>query len=391
MVGNKKRIAGGAALLMAVILTFGGCAAAPGNTQTTAPAQTTAPTQTTVPATTQPVDLPDKYDLEKDVLYFGRTYMKSRIQWFNWSGSGFSVRFKGSGVAAEIYSNAPGTKDLAYLKVYVDGVEQKDILLKEECQIIMLAEGLDPDQEHTVEVRKRTNIRSSTAGVGRILVMDGHILEPEKPKERRIEFLGDSLTVGYVASKEGKTASAWSTTTEDVTKTYCTQIADAFDAEYQVVAMSGRGVVRNNGGDAEGVFPDIYREMDYYHNPGVAYDFAVQPDVIVINLGSNDESAANATLSPDVFRQGLYDFLKEVRQYNPDAQIIYAYGLVRKGLSETISSVVTQLSNEGDEKIHYLQLEQCQSWELNLNHTVASAYASRGEALIEKVKEITGW
>lgn len=367
-------------LLMAtVVLCFAGCGGEPQTAQTTSePPQTQAP---------EPV----YYDLEKDVLFFGRTYKKSNIQWFNWSGSGFSIRFKGSAVAAEFYSDAPDVKNMAYLKIYVDGQEQKDILLKEDTQIVMLAEGLDADQEHTIEVRKRTNVRSSSAGVGRIVLMDGTILEPEKPKDRLIEFLGDSLTVGYVASKDGKAAKAWSTTTEDVTATYCPQIAQAFDAQYQVVAVSGRGIVRNNGGDQDVLFPEIYRELDPYHNPTVEYDFARQPDVIVINLGTNDESEANAQLPEEEFRRGLYDFLKEVRQYHPDAQILYTYGLVRVKLSKAIEEVVQQLQKEGDEKIHYLQLEQCQKWELNLNHTVATAYPSRGEAIIDKIRSITGW
>ena len=366
-------------MLMAM-LSFSGCGK---EAQPTEPA--TEPVQETQKA------VPVNFNLEKDVLYFGRTYKKSNIRWMNWSGSGFSIRFQGSSVAAEFYSNAPDLKNYAYLKVYVDGVEQKDILLKEENQIVMLAEGLDAAQEHTVEVRKRTNARSSTAGIGRLVLMDGTILEPEKPKERLIEFIGDSLTVGYMASKDGKSATAWSTTTEDVTKTYCPQIAQAFDAEYQVVAISGRGVVRNNGGDANVLFPDIYRELDTYNNPGVAYDFAQQPDVIVINLGTNDESDANKDLPAEEFRQGLYNFLKEVRQYNPEAQILYTYGLVRIGLSEDISEVVEQLRSEGDNKIHYLQLAQCEKWELNLNHTVSSAYGSRGDAIVEKIREITGW
>jgi hypothetical protein len=37
------------------------------------------------------------YDLEEDVLYLGRTYEMDGAQWFNWSASGFSVRFQGSG------------------------------------------------------------------------------------------------------------------------------------------------------------------------------------------------------------------------------------------------------------------------------------------------------
>lgn len=369
----------GAVLTLAALLCFAGCA---GGSQT--PETTTQPPQTEA---AEPVN----FDLEQDVLYFGRTYKKGNIQWFNWSGSGFSIRFQGTAVAAELYSNAPDTRNLAYVKVYVDGVEQKDILLKEETQIVMLAEGLDPAVAHTVQVYKRTNVRSSTAGVGRLVLMDGAILEPEQPKDRLIEFLGDSLTVGYMAAKDGKTARAWSTTTEDVTGTYCPQIAQALDAQYQVVAVSGRGIVRNNGGDQDVLFPDIYRELDAYNNPTVEYDFARQPDVIVINLGSNDESEANQDLPEETFRQGLYEFLKEVRQFNPDAQILYTYGLVRVKLSGAIEQVVQQLRDEGDEKIHYLQLAQCQAWELNLNHTVSTAYASRGEAIIEKIRSITGW
>ena len=220
---------GGAVLMMMAMLCFPGCAADP------IPETTSGSTAESVQKENKPVN----FDLEKDVLFFGRTYKKANIQWFNWSGSGFSVRFKGGSVAAEVYSNAPDVRELAYLKVYVDGVEQKDILLKEDCQIVMLAEGLDPAQEHTVEVRKRTNARSSTAGIGRLVLMDGTILEPVAPKERLIEFIGDSLTVGYVAAKDGKTATAWSTTTEDVTKTYCPQIAQAFDAEYAAHGFGG--------------------------------------------------------------------------------------------------------------------------------------------------------
>ena len=368
-----KRI--GTAMLMVAALLLGGCST---------PNEEVTPTEE---RNMTPVDL----DLEKDVLFFGRTYDKAGIRWMNWSGSGFSVRFQGSGLAAEVYSNLPDSRDTAYLKVCIDGVEQEDVRLQKDIQMLMLAEGLDPDAEHTVEVRKRTNVKSSTAGISRLVLTDGKILEPEEPKERLIEFLGDSLTVGYMASKEGKTAGAWSTMTEDVTGTYIPQIAKAFDAEYQVVAVSGRGVVRNNGGDEDILFPDVYRKLDIYNYPDKDYDFAVQPDVIVINLGSNDESEANQNLSSKSFRKGLKAFLEEVRKNNPEAKILYTYGLVRIGLSEDIQTVVEQLQKEGDSNLYYLQLEQCESWELNLNHTVSSAYESRGEAIMAKIKEITGW
>lgn len=364
-----------AILLLAAFLLLGGCGA---------PKEEATPTEE---INMEPVDL----DVDTDALFFGRTYDKAGVRWMNWSGAGFSVRFQGSGLAAEFYSNVPDARNMAYLKIYIDGQEQEDVALKKDIQMVMLAEDLDPTVEHTVEVRKRTNARSSTAGVSRLVLLDGKVLEPEKPKERLIEFVGDSLTVGYMATKEGKTATAWSTLTEDVTGTYCPQVAKAFDAEYQVVAISGRGVVRNNGGDAKVVFPEIYKMLDIYNNPDKEYDFATQPDVIVINLGSNDESASNKDLSPKTFQKGMKAFLEQVRQSNPKAQILCVYGMVRDSLSENIENAVNDLRDAGDQNIHYLQLEKCQKWELNLNHTVEKAYESRGEAIIEKIKEITGW
>ena len=89
---NRTRIwtRGGAALIMLAMLCFPGCG---GKAQT----------PETTPDTTQKEisSAPVSFDLEKDVQFFGRTYEKSNIQWMNWSGSGFTIRFQGSAVAAE--------------------------------------------------------------------------------------------------------------------------------------------------------------------------------------------------------------------------------------------------------------------------------------------------
>lgn len=331
------------------------------------------------------------YDLEEDVRFLGRTYAAGDAQWFNWSAAGFSVRFRGSGLKAKIASNAPNATNYAYLKVYVDGVEQTDILLDKTMQTVVLAEGLDPEQSHTVEIRKRNSPRSSTAGVLSIELLDGNKLAPPEEKEKLIEFVGDSLTVGYSAADVNRTETAWSTATEDGTKTYSKQVADAFDAEYMVTAISGRGVVMNNSGGSGYLLPEVYPELDIYNMPGVAYDFVQQPDVIVINLGTND--ATNAGLNLDTFQTGVYDFVKTVRAKNPNAQIIWAYGLrsdkMTAEVDAAIQAAVAQLNADGDAKVHYLALPLAE--QMHLNHPTAAAYAPSGELLIEKIEEITGW
>lgn len=331
------------------------------------------------------------YDLQENVRYLGRTYESAGAQWFNWSASGFSVRFQGSGLQAKIASNAPNAKNYAYLKVYVDGVEQTDILLDKTVQTVTLAQGLDPEKTHIVEVRKRNSPNSSTAGLLSVELLDGTKLAPAEAKDKLIEFIGDSLTVGYSAADVNKTETAWSTATEDATKTYSKPVADAFDAEYMVTAISGRGVVMNNSGGSGYTLPDVYPELDIYNIPGVSYDFALQPDVIVINLGTND--ATNSGLDIAAFQAGAYGFIKTVRENNPQAQIIWAYGLRNDKktaeVAAAIQAAVAQLNTEGDSKVHYVSLPLAA--DMHLNHPTAAAYAPSAEVLTEKIAEITGW
>jgi len=334
---------------------------------------------------------PDKlaFDLGTDVRFFGRTYVEGSAHFFNWSSSGFTFSFKGSGAKATIVSNAPGGGNTAYIKVYIDGVEQPDIALTKASQEIVLASGLDASKEHTIKVVKRTNARSSSAGVTSLSLIDGEKLAPSKASDRLIEFIGDSITVGY-ATVAG-TSTTWSTATEDSTKTYSEQIANAFGADYMVTAISGRGVVRNTGGDTDKLLPAIYPYIDQYNLPGVEYDFKVQPDVIIINLGTNDASGNNPNLTSAEFKTGLKAFLKDVRKYNPNAEIIYAYGLMTTKFATDMATVVDELKAEGDAHISFLRLPTCQSNEKQIGHPTAKAYVSRGEMLITKIEQLTGW
>lgn len=342
------------------------------------------------------------YDLESDVLYMGRVYETNDTKWFNWSAAGFKVNFQGSGIKAQIASNAPNATNYAYLKVYVDGVEQEDVLVDEKLQTITLAEGLDPNETHTVEVRKRNSARSSTAGLVHLELTDGAKLARPADKERLIEFVGDSLTVGWSAAKGAENETAWSTKTEDGTRTYSKQVADAFNAEYMVTAISGRGVVMNNSGGGAPYFPDIYPKLDYYndsetnYDSKTNYDFALQPDVIVINLGSND--ATNSDLDLDVFKAGVISFIQMVREKNPNAKILWAYGMrdlrpstdpLHDEAGEIIEAAIAELN---DPNVYYMLLESVDpNTEIHLTHPIASSYVARGEAIIEKIEEITGW
>ena len=294
--------------------------------------------------------------------------------------------------AAAIASNAPGGGNNAYIKVFINGVEQPDIALTKANQTVTLAEGLDPNGTYTIRVVKRSNARSSTAALVSLKLNDGEKLAPPAQKSKLIEFVGDSITVGYSASNEASTSSAWSTATEDGTKTYSEYIANAFGADYHVIAVSGRGVVRNYGNTTERLIPLLYASLDDYNLEGVKHDFKRQADVIVINAGTNDASGTVTNLSKDEFMAGVKAFLLDVRAKNPNAEIIYAYGMMSSGWMAQIKSVVNELRAAGDTHITFLQLKACSGAEKGIaSHPTAESYISRGDAIIELITQLTGW
>lgn len=212
---------------------------------------------------------------------------------------------------------------------------------------------------------------------------------PPPPRKRLIEFVGDSLTVGYATIANG--APKWSTSTEDPTKTYAERIANTFDADYSIIAISGRGIARNASGDRDKLLPAIYTMLDLYNNPDVPYDFSVQPDLIIINIGTNDENSKNMDMTPADFAAEVEAFLKMIRSNNPNAYIIYGYGMLRNRFFDTIRDTIESLRAAGDEKIAFVAFERFQREDLIFGHPMAHAYVPLGERLIEGIKRLTNW
>ena len=113
---------------------------------------------------------------------------------------------------------------------------------------------VDAKEEHTTKVdddgsfHKYRFIKISESGVPEIkfygITLDGEFGDAPKPSSRRIEFIGDSFTVGYGC--EGSSAEdAPEFDKTNASKGFAYLLASGFNADYQVNAFSGRGLVRN--------------------------------------------------------------------------------------------------------------------------------------------------
>jgi lysophospholipase L1-like esterase len=173
--------------------------------------------------------------------------------------------------------------DTVYFTVYIDGERQAERLCAPVGEQTVTVASFAERGIHTVKIVKQSESNYNLC-ILRSLCFDGELLTPPPKKDRYIEFIGDSLSCGMgILGKKGvpnPQTSLW----EDVTLGYTYGTADALDADYSIISESGIGLA---GSWFDPLF-DFYSAWSYKRDKNVRYDFARVPDLIVINLGTND-------------------------------------------------------------------------------------------------------
>ncbi len=81
-----------------------------------------------------------------------------------------------------------------------------------------------------------------------------------------------------------------------------------------------------------------------------------EPDLVVINIGTNDSSyTRNQADRNEFFAQTYHGFLELVRKTHPDAEILCVIGIMDQCVHEVIEQVVQDIRSNGDEKVHFLK------------------------------------
>ena len=177
-------------------------------------------------------------------------------------------------------------------------------------------------------------LQDDQRGLLHSLRVDGELLEL-KPRDHRIEFIGDSLTSG-----EGALAAQdnmeWVTPWFTARGNYSWYACEMLNAERSVLSQSGWGVnwdyqhnEKNNMSDAyeyvAGVLRGPEAEARGCRKP---WDFSRwQPDIVCIRLMTNDNNGINERNSLEQDRetavQGAVDLIRKVRKHNPGAKIVW--------------------------------------------------------------------
>lgn len=345
---------------------------------------------------------------EANVKVLGRADFYNDTLWMVHSGSGAEFTFTGTKAVITMQSDSTimGSRDSqARVAVYVNGECVVDDMVDQMAEIYTVFES-EAEEECTIKVIKLTEATQSTVGIKEIKVTSNGEIQPAENKERLIEFIGDSITCGYGVEDEDRNHH-FSTKTENIMKTYAYKTAEALDADYSMVSFSGYGIVSGYSGNgerqAEQLVPLYYDKLGFSYNAYIGqypadfeWDFSKrQPDVIVVNLGTNDESYTKTDAARrEEYVNGYVEFLKQIRENNPDATILCTLGVMGDALYTSVEGAVANYQSEtGDANVYSMKFAVQSSadgyaadW-----HPTEATHTKAAEKLTTEIKEIMGW
>ena len=188
-----------------------------------------------------------------------------------------------------------------------------------------------------------------------------------KPTEKVIFFYGDSITEGIRALNMNATSDG-----NSATNAYSWQCAEALGVTPYLIGYGASGIIM------PGSFHTMLNAIDYLSD-GRPVDDSVQPDVIVVNHGSNDLGQNRKT-----FEEQLKIALNRLREKYPTVTIVYLIPFEQTH-ARVIANVVADMENA-----HVIETKK---WEISYTdgiHPDVAGAKYAGEKLAAELKAIFG-
>lgn len=323
---------------------------------------------------------------------------------FSWSGSGFVATVNGDTISVKLRSD--GDAQPIFFQPVIDNLlkPRVSVAVADGVKTVTLGTGLGAT-DHKVELYRETEGKPGFATSTFLGFASGTLKAPPNYSGRLIEIVGDSISAGYGSlgeedhppNNQPQTKKCGFTTeTEGAFVTYGAVAARAAGADASILAGSGWGIYSDNQGNVQNVMPNLHaRTLGASATP--AWSFSAKPQVVVINLGTNDFSA-NMSLGSQPFSDAYNAFLTTVRGKYPDAVIFCAVGsmLYSTGLTNAtsyIKAIVAARNTAGDMKVKFLDLGSQDSskgtgcdW-----HPNATEQKRMADILSKELKAAVGW
>jgi lysophospholipase L1-like esterase len=309
---------------------------------------------------------------------------------FEWPGSAIVTRTDGASISVELDD---GGNNL--FEVWVDGALAAPITAQAGDHTYPVASGLAAGA-HDVVIARRTE---SFFGATTYLGLPGASLVSTPGPSRWIEFVGDSITCGYGVLGPDM-SSCFSNLTEAETRGWAELASEQLGAAHTAIAYSGIGVSRNNDGSTTDVMPQLY-ERTLADDPTPWGFTAYTPDVVVIDLGTNDFAKGDPG---QAFVTAYEAFVAQIRAHYPSAWIVVAQSpmlsdgypagaMQRTKAAAYLQQVVSDRKAGGDARVAFVDIaEQDPNDGYGCDyHPSATTHAKMAAQLVTALHAIVGW
>ena len=261
----------------------------------------------------------------KDNLEFiyttGRCAVTQESITCDWGGSGFSFNADCEGNISLHYIK--DSEQDVFFTVYIDGVRsQQRVKLSGKEGWCSIGENLDK-RTHFFEIYKQTEIKKGFLCEFDMISMKGDFADPPACKDILIEFLGDSITAG-IGNLGRNGIDGGEPINSDTTQTYAFIAGRELNADFSIIAQGGASLTPNTGTGIH--LASVYDYVSFERNKLDHWRYDRHPDIIVVNLGTNDRSVGS-----DIFVNGVKTLGSMLRSYHKHAKIVFCIGMMQKG------------------------------------------------------------
>jgi lysophospholipase L1-like esterase len=327
------------------------------------------------------------------IEYTGRIdFSDPLIPEFSYSGVSIRASFSGTSLSA-IMDDNDGRN---YYNVILNGEVINTINVTRGKKAYLLAEGLE-DKTHEIELFKRTELTFGKSQFFGFILDAGKTLSPiGNDRARFIEYIGNSITCGY--GNEGENGDSFLPTNENHYLTYAAITSRNFNSRHMAVSRSGIGIYRNYNGPATGntdCMANYYNRIFLYdENP--KYGFGIQPDLVCINLGTNDFSTSGGDSALYVSNYlRLIDTIQS--KYNMPTIICLLGPMISGGtltnIRNYLQAIVNLANNKGKGNVSFFEMS-AQTGDLGFGvhyHPTVGQHEKNAEELTAYIENLMGW
>lgn len=244
-------------------------------------------------------------------------------------GTASSVAFNFTGTECKItLQSVDSWEHHNYVSLVLDGKYIGKLRIEKGAPQSFPVKVTSDKKEHTLEIYKTTEAQS-----GGVLFAGttAKLTSITSKKKKKIEFIGDSITCGAASDPSDVPCDKGEYFDHhNGYYAYGPVLSREIGVDYLMSSVSGIGMYRNwnDENKDEGIMPDVYGNLYLTKdNSKPKYDFAFQPDIISIALGTNDFSGGDGKKERLPFNAEKYvtnyiNFIKMLYKHNPNAQIV---------------------------------------------------------------------